>query len=189
MISVARNGDKEEPVLFVSGHRTTRAATVSGHQNSQDTTENIPPAAPIARSRLVQPNRMSSSNIPQMHSQQTSQPPPSQQTNQPRRSYAVKEVEKLKENREKRRARQAEMKEEKNALMNLDPGNPNWELAKMIRFVCFLWLGWCVNVLNRVSSAEITLAKLISGRWLMANRLTIIKLQFACANDRSVGKS
>lgn len=50
-----------------------------------------------------------------------------------RRSYVVKEVERLKENREKRRARQAEIKEEKVALMNLDPGNPNWELAAMIR--------------------------------------------------------
>lgn len=50
-----------------------------------------------------------------------------------RRSYVVKEVERLKENREKRRARQAEIKEEKNALMNMDPGNPNWELAAMIR--------------------------------------------------------
>lgn len=51
----------------------------------------------------------------------------------PRRSYVVKEVERLKENREKRRARQAEIKEEKNALMNQDPGNPNWETAQMIR--------------------------------------------------------
>lgn len=67
------------------------------------------------------------------------QPPP--QTNQAvmpnaaagRRSYVVKEVERLKENREKRRARQLEIKEEKTALMNMDPGNPNWELAAMIR--------------------------------------------------------
>ncbi|XP_065362723.1 kinesin-like protein Klp10A [Calliphora vicina] len=50
-----------------------------------------------------------------------------------RRSYVVKEVERLKENREKRRARQAEIKEEKTALMNQDPGNPNWETAQMIR--------------------------------------------------------
>lgn len=50
-----------------------------------------------------------------------------------RRSYVVKEVERLKENREKRRARQAELKDEKTALMNMDPGNPNWELAAMIR--------------------------------------------------------
>lgn len=52
-----------------------------------------------------------------------------------RRSYVVKEVERLKENREKRRARQLEIKEEKTALMNQDPGNPNWELAAMIRWV------------------------------------------------------
>lgn len=50
-----------------------------------------------------------------------------------RRSYVVKEVERLKENREKRRARQLEIREEKTALMNMDPGNPNWELAAMIR--------------------------------------------------------
>lgn len=50
-----------------------------------------------------------------------------------RRSNVVKEVEKLKENREKRRQRQAELKEEKEALMNLDPGNPNWEFLAMIR--------------------------------------------------------
>lgn len=63
-------------------------------------------------------------------------PPPVvavQPTGNSRRSYVVKEVERLKENREKRRARQAEIKEEKVALMNLDPGNPNWELAAMIR--------------------------------------------------------
>lgn len=65
------------------------------------------------------------------------QPPPQQQqvmsNNASRRSYVVKEVERLKENREKRRARQLEIREEKTALMNMDPGNPNWELAAMIR--------------------------------------------------------
>ena len=70
------------------------------------------------------------------------QPPPPQQqaqvmsnSNASRRSYVVKEVERLKENREKRRARQMEIREEKTALMNMDPGNPNWELAAMIRRV------------------------------------------------------
>ncbi|GBO98888.1 Kinesin-like protein Klp10A [Eumeta japonica] len=50
-----------------------------------------------------------------------------------RRSNVVKEVERLKENRERRRQRQAELKEEKEALMNMDPGNPNWEFLAMIR--------------------------------------------------------
>lgn len=40
-----------------------------------------------------------------------------------RRSNVVKEVERLEKNREERRARQAEIKEEKKALMNMDPGN------------------------------------------------------------------
>ncbi|PSN54074.1 Kinesin-like protein Klp10A, partial [Blattella germanica] len=44
-----------------------------------------------------------------------------------RRSNVVKEVEKLKKNREERRQRQAELKEEKEVLMSMDPGNPNWE--------------------------------------------------------------
>lgn len=52
-----------------------------------------------------------------------------------RRSNVVKEVERLKKNREERRQRQAELKEEKEAMMNLDPGNPNWEFLAMIRYV------------------------------------------------------
>ena len=51
-----------------------------------------------------------------------------------RRSNVVKEVERLEKNREERRARQAEIKEEKKAMMNMDPGNPNWEFLSMIRF-------------------------------------------------------
>nr|CAD7424097.1 unnamed protein product [Timema monikensis] len=50
-----------------------------------------------------------------------------------RRSNVVKEVERLKKNREERRQRQAEIKEEKESLMSLDPGNPNWEFLGMIR--------------------------------------------------------
>lgn len=45
----------------------------------------------------------------------------------------MKEVERLEKNREERRARQAEMKEEKKALMNIDPGNQNWEFLSMIK--------------------------------------------------------
>nr|CAD7461691.1 unnamed protein product [Timema tahoe] len=37
------------------------------------------------------------------------------------------------QNREERRQRQAEIKEEKESLMSLDPGNPNWEFLGMIR--------------------------------------------------------
>lgn len=115
--------------LFCSGHRTSRAT----NQNGQgDHIENIPPQSqiPSTKSSIRNTSRMSVV-------QQPAAPAPVIQTaaSNPtgRRSYVVKEVERLKENREKRRARQAEIKEEKNALMNLDPGNPNWELAAMIR--------------------------------------------------------
>lgn len=47
----------------------------------------------------------------------------------------MKEVERLKKNREERRQRQAELKEEKEVLMSMDPGNPNWEFLAMIRCV------------------------------------------------------
>ncbi|CAB3387065.1 Hypothetical predicted protein [Cloeon dipterum] len=50
-----------------------------------------------------------------------------------RRSNVVKEVERLKKNREERRMKQAELKEHKEAIMSQDPGNPNWEFMGMIR--------------------------------------------------------
>jgi len=49
-----------------------------------------------------------------------------------RRSNVVKEVERLKENREKRRAQQAQILEDQELLRNKDPGNPNWEFLQMI---------------------------------------------------------
>lgn len=45
----------------------------------------------------------------------------------------MKEVERLKKNREERRAKQAEILEEKEEQKNRDPGNPNWEFLCMIR--------------------------------------------------------
>jgi kinesin family member 2/24 len=47
----------------------------------------------------------------------------------------VKEVERLKKNREERRLKQAELKECKEALMSQEPGNPNWDFINMIRSV------------------------------------------------------
>ncbi|KAF2882296.1 hypothetical protein ILUMI_23861 [Ignelater luminosus] len=53
-------------------------------------------------------------------------------TQNARRSNVVKEVEKLKKNREERRQRQAEEKAEKEAFLQMAPGNPHWELLNMI---------------------------------------------------------
>lgn len=49
-----------------------------------------------------------------------------------RPSNVVKEVERLKKNREERRAKQAEILVEKEAQKSIDPGNPNWEFLCMI---------------------------------------------------------
>ena len=50
-----------------------------------------------------------------------------------RRSNVVKEIDRLKQNREARRAKQAEILEEKVTKQSIDPGNPNWEFLTMIR--------------------------------------------------------
>lgn len=119
---------------FCIGNRTAR--TTSNQQNGQgDHIENIPPQSqlPTKTSSIRNTSRMSvvpPAPAPAPAVIQTTAANPTG-----RRSYVVKEVERLKENREKRRAQQAEMKEQKNALMNMDPGNPNWELAAMIRYV------------------------------------------------------
>lgn len=117
---------------FCSGNRTARQ---TANQNGQgDHIENIPPQSQLPTSKsssIRSTTRMSTAPPPAAAPTQQIQTTAANPTG--RRSYVVKEVERLKENREKRRARQAEIKEEKNALMNMDPGNPNWELAAMIR--------------------------------------------------------
>lgn len=117
-----------------AGNRTARTTTANQTANG-DHIENIPPQSQLPTSKAS-----SIRNTTRMSMVQPAPPPapaPVIQTTASnptgRRSYVVKEVERLKENREKRRAQQAEMKEQKNALMNMDPGNPNWELAAMIR--------------------------------------------------------
>merc|ERR1719347_450553 len=56
---------------------------------------------------------------------------PTSQTNK-RRSNALQEVEKLRDNREKRRAQQAQVYETQERLKSKDHGNPNWEFLNMI---------------------------------------------------------
>nr|CAH7721854.1 unnamed protein product [Callosobruchus chinensis] len=57
---------------------------------------------------------------------------PTYRSNNSRKTNVVKEVEKLKKNREERRQRQAEEKAEKEAFLQMAPGNPHWELLNMI---------------------------------------------------------
>lgn len=128
------------PGVTVNGHGDSVAGLTSRRE-----LENIPPtptstAASFNASMAAQAKQKQQ----QLQSQQQQQQQQVQADNgRVRRSNVVKEVERLKKNREERRQRQAELKEEKEALMNLDPGNPNWEFLAMIRSVPILsFLGW-----------------------------------------------
>lgn len=111
--------------------------TVNGHGDSAGLTsrremENIPPTPTTAASCNVTAVAKQKQQL-QSQQQQQQQQQVQIENGRTRRSNVVKEVERLKKNREERRQRQAELKEEKEALMNLDPGNPNWEFLAMIR--------------------------------------------------------
>ncbi|CAF4861926.1 unnamed protein product [Pieris macdunnoughi] len=135
----------KSPPARVTRNNQARVSTVGAYTNGHggDTTgrrgaENVPP--PVQATVQPPNSRMTQQfNTPPV----TSARPAAVSSNvyiphqvasgAVRRSNVVKEVERLKENREKRRQRQAELKEEKEALMNMDPGNPNWEFLAMIR--------------------------------------------------------
>lgn len=129
------------PGVTVNGHGDSVAGLTSRRE-----LENIPPtptstAASFNASMAAQAKQKQQ----QLQSQQQQQQQQQVQADngRVRRSNVVKEVERLKKNREERRQRQAELKEEKEALMNLDPGNPNWEFLAMIRSVPVLsFLAW-----------------------------------------------
>nr|XP_034837419.1 kinesin-like protein Klp10A [Maniola hyperantus] len=123
--------------------RASNVGTAYTNGHGGDTTgrrgvENVPPAPqpqpqPAPNSRMTQQfNQPVASARPAAVASAVSVPH-ALASGAVRRSNVVKEVERLKENREKRRQRQAELKEEKEALMNMDPGNPNWEFLAMIR--------------------------------------------------------
>lgn len=119
----------------VNGH----GDSVSGLTGRREL-ENIPPTptATAAQYNLATPVQNKQQKQAQQQQQQHQQLQQQQQQQQQtqvengrgRRSNVVKEVERLKKNREERRQRQAELKE---AMMNIDPGNPYWEFLAMIR--------------------------------------------------------
>lgn len=121
----------------VNGH----GDSVSGLTGRREL-ENIPPTptATAAQYNLATPVQNKQQKQAQQQQQQHQQLQQQQQQQQQtqvengrgRRSNVVKEVERLKKNREERRQRQAELKE---AMMNIDPGNPYWEFLAMIRWL------------------------------------------------------
>lgn len=98
----------------------------------------------------------------------------------------VKEVERLKKNREERRLKQAELKETKEALMSQEPNNPNWDFINMIRFVTRFMLKKAL--LTVLFSSEIIKQVLISARLNTQILLKPIKSPFASGKGRSAKK-
>ncbi|XP_049882345.1 kinesin-like protein Klp10A isoform X4 [Pectinophora gossypiella] len=145
--NVGRSHFVAAPSSRVTRNNQMRVSNAGGYTNGHggDTTgrrgaENVPPPQqPAPNSRVTQ----QFTNVPvggggggggrPAGVSSTASVPHAVASGAVRRSNVVKEVERLKENREKRRQRQAELKEEKEALMNMDPGNPNWEFLAMIR--------------------------------------------------------
>lgn len=123
-------------VVVPSNKSSTIPNTVSGGSRRN----------PVRQSHVLQPSQISqfkNANTENQNGASESMPPPkvapladesktSKSTNQRRRSNAVKEVERLKENREKRRAEAAKVNETNDQLRSRDPGNPNWEFLQMI---------------------------------------------------------
>uniref|UniRef100_A0A1B6KR21 Kinesin-like protein n=1 Tax=Graphocephala atropunctata TaxID=36148 RepID=A0A1B6KR21_9HEMI len=109
---------------------TINSASVNGH--AQLEAQSIPPT-PTTPVATPAPRASMAPVINNVVANATALPTAAARKAASRQSNVVKEVEKLKKNREERRQRQAELKEEKEALMNIDPGNPNWEFLGMIR--------------------------------------------------------
>lgn len=144
---IARSGRPTNiipPITSVNGH----GDSIVGLTRRE--VENIPPTpvtpAPSSASTVamtkqkqlqLQAQQLQLQQQQQLQLQQQAAQAAQVENGRGRRSNVVKEVERLKKNREERRQRQAELKEEKEALMNLDPGNPNWEFLAMIRWVSF----------------------------------------------------
>jgi len=109
-----------QPVVSQRGRRLTAISQKGkevppksrGYDGVETSDENVPPSKPLLSER---PNAAAAAASR-------------------RRSNCVKEVERLKKNREERRQKQNEAREQRDKLqMELDPGNPNWEFLKMIR--------------------------------------------------------
>jgi len=112
--------------------------TANNHEEKQQNgSENVPPPPPAIRGEMAK-----QSTIPKMDPEKMETVSKgtgaklrsvSLVTTDRRRSNVVKEIDRLKKNREDRRAKQAEILEEKGAKQSENPGNPNWEFLCMIR--------------------------------------------------------
>ncbi|EEC08098.1 kinesin heavy chain, putative [Ixodes scapularis] len=92
-------------------------------------------AAGLRRGAVAEKNGVSTrqQQAAQQQQQQAAQQQAGADLASRRRTNVVKEVDRIKKQRDERRARQLTQIEEKRERMNVDPGNPNWEFLSMIR--------------------------------------------------------
>jgi len=110
---VQRNKNRQSLVLGTAGQIKKQVAEVKNARSS----EVMPPPKQINNLPVENKNKVSSEASFQVR----------------KKSNAVKEVDKLKENRETRRATQAQVSEKQNQLRTKDGGGgPNWEFLQMI---------------------------------------------------------
>jgi len=118
-----RNAVRQSHVISSNGHNNGNTETSGGNENQQQANTNN------QNSNKHQPHIEKSETVSKATGAATAA---AQGGVNRRRSNVVKEVEKLKENREKRRAQQAQILEEQETLRNKDPTDPNWEFRGMI---------------------------------------------------------
>ncbi|XP_046862709.1 kinesin-like protein KIF2A [Xenia sp. Carnegie-2017] len=105
--------DKETPKLSKKGFK----ASDKSNNKKKDENSPLPESNHISRPESQPPTSVSNSSSVTR-----------------RKSNCVKEVERLKKNREERRAQQQEQRVLREKIQQeIDPGNPYWELIKMIR--------------------------------------------------------
>jgi len=124
---VKKNPGRQSHVISTNGHSKTQGVSESESQQNGNTGQQVQEAMPppAARGKKIVEEETISKATGQAASQAINK-------TDRRRSNVVKEVERLKENREKRRAQQQQILEEQEQLRNRDPGNPNWEFQQMI---------------------------------------------------------
>jgi len=116
-------GQKNKVRQTMNGTDIKEKLNVKEEKQQQNGTENVPPAPARGETKQEQ------ATIPPEKMETVSKGTGANR----RRSNVVKEIDRLKKNREERRAKQAEILEEKSAKQAVDPGNPNWEFLCMIR--------------------------------------------------------
>lgn len=131
--SLADNKSKDKPPKLTrntSGFNMYRKKPTNSPYKKR---QRVSSRSEVGSSALAKPKQSKVQLQPTQPVQPVAPPPPVPPTVVAPRSNVVRQVERMKEQRELRRAKQAEQRRERSELQSKDPGNPNWEVALMVR--------------------------------------------------------